>query len=66
MKLTFLQGWPVKNPDVIVSTPASLLNYLYAIDPEKRRRSDFTRGVKYVVLLSEPFLFHLMITEEVQ
>lgn len=43
------QGWPVKNPDVIVSTPASLLNYLYAIDPEKRRRSDFTRGVKYVV-----------------
>lgn len=27
----------------------ALLNYLYAVDPEKRRRSDFIRGVKYVV-----------------
>ncbi|KAI7999105.1 DEAD-box ATP-dependent RNA helicase 22 [Camellia lanceoleosa] len=43
------QGWPVEEPDIIVSTPAALLNYLYAIDPERRRRSDFVRGVKYVV-----------------
>lgn len=43
------QGWPVNEPDIIVSTPAALLNYLYAIDPERRRRSDFIRGVKYVV-----------------
>ncbi|XP_057948727.1 DEAD-box ATP-dependent RNA helicase 22 isoform X2 [Malania oleifera] len=43
------QGWPVKRPDIIVSTPAALLNYLKAIDPEKRRRSDFMRGVKSVV-----------------
>lgn len=43
------QGWPVEEPDIIVSTPAALLNYLYAIDPERRRRSDFIRGVKYVV-----------------
>ncbi|GFY88328.1 DEA(D/H)-box RNA helicase family protein [Actinidia rufa] len=43
------QGWPVDEPDIIVSTPVALLNYLYAIDPDKRRRSDFIRGVKYVV-----------------
>ncbi|XP_042501556.1 DEAD-box ATP-dependent RNA helicase 22 isoform X2 [Macadamia integrifolia] len=43
------QGWPVAQPDILVSTPAALLNYLCAIDPEKRRRSDFLRSVKYVV-----------------
>ncbi|CAK9182497.1 unnamed protein product [Ilex paraguariensis] len=43
------QGWPVNEPDILVSTPAALLNYLYGIDPEKRRRADFIRGVKYVV-----------------
>uniref|UniRef100_A0A5B7BXT6 RNA helicase n=1 Tax=Davidia involucrata TaxID=16924 RepID=A0A5B7BXT6_DAVIN len=43
------QGWPVDEPDIIVSTPAALLNYLYAIDPEKRRRFNFIRGVKCVV-----------------
>nr|AKF43360.1 DEA(D/H)-box RNA helicase family protein [Hypseocharis bilobata] len=40
------QGWPVKEPDVIVSTPAALLNH---IDPEKHRRLKFIRSVKYVV-----------------
>lgn len=40
----------VKEPNIIVSTPVALLNYLYAIDPEKRRRTDFIRGVKYVVI----------------
>jgi superfamily II DNA/RNA helicase len=43
------QGWPAKEPDIIVSTPAALLNYLYAIDPDRRRRTDFIRDVKYVV-----------------
>ncbi|GLT36498.1 hypothetical protein SLA2020_108710 [Shorea laevis] len=40
------QGWPSKEPHVIVSTPAALLNN---IDPRKHRRLDFIRGVKYVV-----------------
>lgn len=44
-----MQGWPVDQPDIIVSTPAALLNYLHAIDPERRRRSNFIRAVKYVV-----------------
>ncbi|KAL5698152.1 hypothetical protein ACHQM5_029227 [Ranunculus cassubicifolius] len=43
------QGWPATEPDILVSTPAALLNYLYALDPERRRRSDFLRGVKHVV-----------------
>lgn len=43
------QVWPVKEPDIMVSTPAALLNYLYSIDPERRRRSAFIRSVKYVV-----------------
>ncbi|MCD7465098.1 hypothetical protein HAX54_000551 [Datura stramonium] len=43
------QVWPVKEPDVMVSTPAALLNYLYSIDLERRRRSEFLRSVKYVV-----------------
>ncbi|KAL1828766.1 DEAD-box ATP-dependent RNA helicase 22 [Daucus carota subsp. sativus] len=43
------QGWPAEEPDIVVSTPAALLNYLYAIDPDRRRRSNFMRGVKYVV-----------------
>ncbi|KAF5201163.1 Dead-box atp-dependent rna helicase [Thalictrum thalictroides] len=43
------QGWPASQPDILVSTPAALLNYLYALDPERRRRSEFLRGVKYVV-----------------
>nr|AKF43375.1 DEA(D/H)-box RNA helicase family protein [Pelargonium transvaalense] len=40
------QGWPVKEPDIIVSTPTALLN---DIDTDKRRRLEFLRGVKYVV-----------------
>ncbi|KAF6159866.1 hypothetical protein GIB67_032950 [Kingdonia uniflora] len=43
------QGWPAIEPDVVVSTPAALLNFLRTIDPEKHRRYDFLRGVKYVV-----------------
>ncbi|KAI7756972.1 hypothetical protein M8C21_001524 [Ambrosia artemisiifolia] len=43
------QGWPVNKPNVIVSTPAALLNYLHAIDPERRRRAEFIRDVKHVV-----------------
>ncbi|KAF2323972.1 hypothetical protein GH714_005784 [Hevea brasiliensis] len=40
------QGWPVNQPDIIVSTPAALLNN---IDPKKQRKLNFVRGVKYVV-----------------
>ncbi|KAL6187106.1 hypothetical protein ACLB2K_043221 [Fragaria x ananassa] len=42
------QGWPVNDPDIVVSTPAALLNN---IDPNKYkfRRMEFTRRVKYVV-----------------
>lgn len=52
-----MQVWPVKEPDVMVSTPAALLNYLYSIDPERRRRSEFIRSVKYVVIFLELFRF---------
>lgn len=52
-----LQGWPIGKPDVIVSTPAALLNN---IDPKRRRRMEFVRGVKYVVcLLSSSLVVHL-------
>ncbi|XP_024023930.1 DEAD-box ATP-dependent RNA helicase 22 isoform X2 [Morus notabilis] len=40
------QGWPVNKPDIIVTTPAALLNN---IEPNKRRRLVFLRGVKFVV-----------------
>ncbi|CAH1434082.1 unnamed protein product [Lactuca virosa] len=43
------QGWPVNEPNIIVSTPAALLNFLHAIDPERRRRANFIRDVKHVV-----------------
>ncbi|KAJ8759041.1 hypothetical protein K2173_003279 [Erythroxylum novogranatense] len=40
------QGWPVHQPDIIVSTPAALLNN---IGEKKQRQMDFIRGVKYIV-----------------
>eukprot|EP00262_Sarcandra_glabra_P003743 TRINITY_DN1452_c0_g1_i1.p1 TRINITY_DN1452_c0_g1~~TRINITY_DN1452_c0_g1_i1.p1 ORF type:complete len:455 (+),score=83.15 TRINITY_DN1452_c0_g1_i1:34-1365(+) len=43
------QGWPYTQPDILVSTPAALLNCLFAFDQEKGRRADFLRNVKYVV-----------------
>ncbi|XP_010695871.2 DEAD-box ATP-dependent RNA helicase 22 [Beta vulgaris subsp. vulgaris] len=43
------QGWPQKKPDIIVSTPVALLNYLYAVDRERNREFNFVRGVKHVV-----------------
>ncbi|CAN6448555.1 unnamed protein product [Victoria cruziana] len=43
------QGWPATQPDVLVSTPAALLNNLFAFDPKRRRRVAFLRDVKYVV-----------------
>ncbi|KAK6931106.1 Helicase, C-terminal [Dillenia turbinata] len=51
------QGWPVVEPDVIVSTPAALLNYLNAFDPERRRRSDFMRAVQNVVIFAAEPVF---------
>ncbi|CAL5197007.1 unnamed protein product [Lathyrus oleraceus] len=40
------QGWPIREPDIIVTTPAALLNH---VDVDRRRRMEFMRGVKYVV-----------------
>lgn len=40
------QGWPIREPDIIVTTPAALLNY---VDLDRTRRMEFMRGVKYVV-----------------
>ncbi|KAG2409423.1 DEAD-box ATP-dependent RNA helicase [Vigna angularis] len=39
------KGWPIREPDVIGTTPAALLNYL---DLDRTRRMEFMRGVKYV------------------
>ncbi|XP_073011198.1 DEAD-box ATP-dependent RNA helicase 22 [Typha latifolia] len=43
------KGWPAARPDIVVSTPAALLNYLFEFDPEKRHRESFLRDVKFVV-----------------
>lgn len=43
------RGWPVAQPDILVSTPAALLNYLFEFDPEKKRRAKFLRDAKFVV-----------------
>lgn len=43
------QGWPVTPPDIVVSTPAALLNYLFNYDPDMRRRARFLRSVNSVV-----------------
>ncbi|KAL1202633.1 DEAD-box ATP-dependent RNA helicase 22 [Cardamine amara subsp. amara] len=40
------QGWPDRLPDIVVSTPAALLNN---IEPKRNRRVEFLRSVKYVV-----------------
>ncbi|KAL2344278.1 hypothetical protein Fmac_005563 [Flemingia macrophylla] len=40
------QGWPIREPDIIVTTPAALLNY---VDLDRTRRMEFMRSVKYVV-----------------
>lgn len=45
----------MNEPDIVVSTPAALLNNL---DPKRRHRTDFIRSVKYVVCSQELlFLF---------
>ncbi|KAK4481873.1 hypothetical protein RD792_012784 [Penstemon davidsonii] len=43
------QGLLVKEPEIIVSTPVALLNYLYAIDVDRHKRANLIRSVKYVV-----------------
>ncbi|KAG6498142.1 DEAD-box ATP-dependent RNA helicase 22-like [Zingiber officinale] len=43
------KGWPRFQPDILVSTPAALLNYLFDFDPEKKRRATFFRDIKSVV-----------------
>ncbi|KAJ1273935.1 hypothetical protein BS78_05G023800 [Paspalum vaginatum] len=42
-------GWPAVHPDILVATPAALLNYLFDYDPEQRRREKFLRNVKFIV-----------------
>ncbi|CAN6195804.1 unnamed protein product [Urochloa humidicola] len=43
------KSWPAVHPDILVATPAALLNYLFDYDPEKRRRERFLRNVKFIV-----------------
>ncbi|KAL6655942.1 hypothetical protein ACP70R_006768 [Stipagrostis hirtigluma subsp. patula] len=43
------KGWPSVQPDILVATPAALLNYLFDYDPEKSRRERFLRNVKFIV-----------------
>ncbi|WOL06540.1 DEAD-box ATP-dependent RNA helicase 22 [Canna indica] len=43
------RGWPISQPDMLISTPAALLNYLFDFDPEKKRRANFFRDIKSVV-----------------
>ncbi|XP_054795367.1 DEAD-box ATP-dependent RNA helicase 22-like isoform X2 [Prosopis cineraria] len=40
------QGWPIHEPDIIVTTPVALLNY---VEQNRNRRMEFMRSVKYVV-----------------
>lgn len=43
------QGWPTHLPDVIVATPAALMNNLFGFDANRRRRLAFVRAVRMVV-----------------
>ncbi|KAK4261262.1 hypothetical protein QN277_004285 [Acacia crassicarpa] len=40
------QGWPIREPDIIVTTPVALLN---SVEQSRHRRMEFMRSVKYVV-----------------
>ncbi|CAA6670613.1 unnamed protein product [Spirodela intermedia] len=43
------QGWPVVQPDILVSTPVAFLNSLFSFEAENHRRPEFLRAVKHVV-----------------
>lgn len=43
------QGWPTHLPDVVVATPAALMNNLFGFDANRRRRMAFVRAVRMVV-----------------
>ncbi|KAJ7286709.1 hypothetical protein O6H91_Y320200 [Diphasiastrum complanatum] len=43
------QGWPSMQPDVVVATPAAIINNLFRFDPKRRRRTAFIRDAHYVV-----------------
>lgn len=43
------QGWPTHLPDVVVATPAALMNNLFGIEANRRRRMAFVRAVRMVV-----------------
>lgn len=47
--LTGGQGWPTHLPDVVVATPAALMNNLFGFDANRRRRLAFVRAVRMVV-----------------
>ncbi|GBG68599.1 hypothetical protein CBR_g3143 [Chara braunii] len=42
------EGFPATPPDLVVATPASLLNHLFAYDPRQRRRTAFIRDLRYM------------------
>nr|KAJ0205542.1 hypothetical protein LSAT_V11C500246200 [Lactuca sativa] len=57
------QGWPVNKPNIIVSTPAAILNFLHAIDPERRRCANFICDVKHVVMFHLYHNFNCLLDE---
>ncbi|GJM98904.1 hypothetical protein PR202_ga15956 [Eleusine coracana subsp. coracana] len=57
-----LQGWPNVHPDILVATPAALLNYLFDYDPEKRRRERFLRNVKFIVSSSVKHFWDFLVS----
>eukprot|EP00850_Spirogloea_muscicola_P001099 SM000004S14969 [mRNA] locus=s4:564607:566941:+ [translate_table: standard] len=44
------QGWPLNPPDIVVATPAALLNHLFAFDRRRQRRGAFVRDARIVVV----------------
>lgn len=43
------QGWPSEPPQVVVATPAALMNQLFAADPRRMRRAAFVRDLAMLV-----------------
>ena len=46
-----MQGWPIAQPDILVSTPVAFLNSIFSFESENRRRPAFLKAVKHVVNL---------------
>ena len=43
------QGWPTHLPDVVIATPAALMNNLFGFDANRRRRLAFVKAIRMVV-----------------